>query len=222
MAITRRTGWFQDAVSPLTVTIAAGDALAVWVYVDGLSGATTVTVSDNASGGTNSYTNIPAATIYFASHTTQLSAFYCTSAKAGGATSVTYTALSGTPQAIWIDVYTGVATSSPLDGTGAAANPTVGAGTDAITTGVWTTSSNGDVICAMAATISGGTPTKGSVFTLADDDSANGNLTEYMIQAAASASTAGIFTSPTGGTTPIVSAFALSPAAVSLAPQSTM
>lgn len=190
----RVTGWFTDTAGPLTVSTTAGDALCVF-FVS--TGAGTVTISDNASGGSSTYANVPAANAAFGGGGNVYS-YYALNTK--GATSLSVAISGQTIEGIWVDEYSGVATSSALDGTGAAQEQAT-----LTTSGTWTTSSNGDLVCG-GTFATNTTIVVGSGFTLGNDDHANGNLTEYLVQSTASAATA---ITTNGGADGIAAGFAL-------------
>src|SRR5271167_2018695 len=85
----RVTGWMADPYSSsLTVSLTTGDALCVYVATSSGNSAA-ATVSDNASGGSNTYTNASAASVGFGGGAGWTYSFYALNVNA--ATSLTAT-----------------------------------------------------------------------------------------------------------------------------------
>lgn len=166
----------------------AGHALCVSVFITSGTGGT-VTITDDATGGSNTY-SAPSSGASIASGGNASFQFYATNIH-GSPSNITGAATSGNVLAIVVAEFSGVATSTPSDGGAAGANAAAGSGTDAVTSGSFTPTANGDAIWAIDwdnTTIAPGTG-----FTQDQYDSGNGIMSEYMIQTTA-APVAGTFT----------------------------
>lgn len=157
-------------------SVAAGNTLAVCVYTFAGSLASVTSVAGNS----NTYTGTDTAD----SGTSTLTTLYAKNVNSGS-TTVTATLSISVPATINVHEVAGPSTSSPLDGNAINVQIAAGTGTDAITSGPVTTTSNGDYIfgCfADAAVVA--TFTAGTGFTNVD---LNGQVvgTEYLIQGSA-------------------------------------
>ena len=93
---------------------------------------------------------------------------------------------------IMVDEFSG---ASSLDGSACQAQSQAGTGTDAITSGPYTTTHNGDIIWGAGISISGTNMSVGTGFTVAGMNNVVSTFTtEWEIQSTASASTAATFT----------------------------
>ncbi len=196
--------WVQgnDNGSGDSVTLTAvksGDAVCMSVWVGSLSAATTVTMTDNES---NTYT-----TLTTAYYNGGMIAIGCHFDITNGPTSFTSTSAAGVVDAITADEFSGVTSldsGTPYASTAAGGT---GTGTNDVTSGTYTTSTNGDML--WAVTYASGVLTAGTgsaTFTLGISDATNDIASEYGTQATASASTAGTFTQASSGSTYTASA----------------
>ena len=193
------TSWVTDTAGPLTIAPTTGDGMCVWAF-SSATGAT-ITLSD----GHNTYTNVPAATASLTAAGT-LAAFYVQNASSAGV-SLTASTTAGAITGIYADEYSGIATTGALDGTGAEIASQSYGGSSPVTTSSFAITA-GDLVCGWWA--SGGTTFGvGPGFTITFNDSANGQIGEYLVNGSASAAITGAYT----GTSLFVwlSGFALKP-----------
>jgi hypothetical protein len=115
----------------------------------------------------------------------------------GGPSVITATFPSNSVPAIFVDSFTNIAATSPVDGTPVGANPaSPGTGTDAVSSGNTTTAVNGDLIYGMGISIHSSGLTVGTGFT-GYVASASTWYTESKIQSSAGA-VAATFTATSG------------------------
>lgn len=224
MAITRVQGASNTAsvsATSISATFGAtvGNGNAVIVYVWFSNGGTT-TISDDKS---NSYTLVDTNSVV------SVRSFYLTNITNAP---ITVTVTFGTTQtgsntvaSIMIDEFSGIATSSPLDGHTINRVTFPGTGTDAVTSGSITTTTNGDLI--WGAVIDELSITNaaaaGTGFTLGTQNAAGTNgrgATEYLIQGTAGSIAATFTQTASSGGRPStdVIAFKAAPPAVAYVP----
>lgn len=185
--------------------VGSGNALCIAVgYVNGT--ADTISIAD---GHSNTYTQVDQSSQSGFQWTT----FYAINVT-GSPTVITVTD-STSPRSfngMVVDEYTGVATSSALDGH--AINPQTNAATstDAVTSGSITTGTSGDLICSMVVTTAGGISANGTGFTAATSDAAGAGVfwSEYQVQSSAG-SIAGTWSTSAGTNGFVTGVIALKP-----------
>ena len=209
------TGGTSTTFSSGTLTAATAGA-AVCIFAAG-SNATpgSWTLTDNVSG--NTYTNACSANDVAGGFSA--AAFYGLNIQNGPTVYTVHFGGTSSFNAILVNVFTGVATSSAIDGTPAARVQALpGTGTNAISGGNFTPLTAGDLI--WGATVdegSTGTTVHGTGFTLGTTDSVS-YWSEYNLSGSTGAQAAGFTDATNGGADNYISAgFALK-AAVAAAP----
>lgn len=122
---------------------------------------------------------------------------YATSILGGANTAEWDYSPSNVSSKIYAAEYSGVDTSSPLDGHNEFAGNVASTSTDAVTSGSFSTANNNSMVGGMLFTVSGPTITEGTGFTMRENDG-NRIFGEDMILATAG-STAATFTTSVGG-----------------------
>lgn len=180
-----------------TSAVAVGDIINAAIYFDTSSGATGAVLNDQLG---NSYVRKTAGVD--GPNTARVETFLCIVTVAGTPTvTAQFNPTPGTTvsfgPSLAIDPFTGSDAASTADGTGAAQLQTAPTtGTDATTSGTWTTSTNGDLIyTATVATGTGNNPgAAGTGFTALQTSPGVIVKTAYKVQSTASASAAGLWT----------------------------
>jgi len=203
------TGWASN--------VTAGNTIAGFVWRKTGSG-TLNSVSDGGDTCVAVNTSGTAGT----SNAMLLYGFYCYNVAGGNKPTVTLT--FSVSENFWYAVvqeFSGTATTSPLDGSAFVGMSTTGGGTNAATTGNWTTSTNGDYIIggfiddgggmASAADVSAGSTSQSWTVRFGPDVThSEAMVTEDGVQTAASATTVIAFTT-TVGSNPLLGAMAFKP-----------
>ncbi len=213
----------NDLGNQATKSVAAGAAVAVGdlICVGATIGQNFGPPPDNGvvtdSLG-NTYTRVASAA--HSSNHQIVEVHYCIVTVSGTPTvTIRYNPTPGTTQAtnvsMNVDTFTGSDASSTADGTGAAQEQSgLGGTTDAVTSGSWTTTTNGDLIyAATCQTDTGNDPgSVGTGFTLAQNSGGVILKTEYRTQTTAG-SVAGTFTGGGSFNNFVTAAMAIKPAA---------
>jgi hypothetical protein len=186
------TGSNQTTQS-VTVSTAVPAGAAVCIFVLWVGSDTTCTISDGVSG--NTYTAVDDNTTgAYPIHT-----FYGLNIQNGPRTYTATIGAANTYLTILVDTFTGIATSGALDGHATNSQSPPGTGTDAITSGSFTTTTAGDLIWGVTMNSTGGNASTGTGFTTGQVFSGNEN-SEYKV-AGAAGSYATTFTDATNGGT---------------------
>ena len=200
-----------DNAAPFTVSltgVTTGNLIAVAAYCHDAT--STISIAD----GTNTYTMVPGAGV--TGPTDKAEGGYAKNVTGGNLT-ITVTCSDG-PSAAWIIAHeiSGVDTTAPLDGTGSGNYQNApGTGTDAITSGTYTTSVNGDYIFGAVIDRAGPDPSiAGTGFTRREHSTDNsGPTSEDEIQSSAGSGTAATFTASGAATENYTLSMAFKPAA---------
>lgn len=175
-----------------TSNVTAGNAILVAIF-EASSTLGTITVTDSHSdaftNGTSSATN----------GANRASSAYAVNAVGGATTvTVTFSAAISVEAIVWVEEWSGIATSTPSDSGAALYTAGSGSAGQAYNSGPFTTTANGDLIWAFGYVASGGGSNAGAGFTAAFTDLPNSYLSEFQTQASAGSITPG-FTAITGG-----------------------
>ncbi len=116
---------------------------------------------------------------------------------------------------IMVDEFSGIIAVAALDGHSMLAQENPGTGADAVSSGTYTTTTNGDLIWGAAVSIATQGMTIGSGFTVGGSNNVGGSFTtEYRIQGLAGAGTVATFTDGNATDETIAASVALKSAAV--------
>lgn len=194
---TASNGTVSGSSTSATVTaIGSGHLVAGFAVWDSAVLTDFISVTDNQG---NTYTIVDKVSAASNGFNHSWGSFYCPNITNGPVT-ITANYVSATPNiAIFLDEYSGVATTSPLDGHAMSTQLAPGTGADGCTSGNITTTVAGDLIYSGMVDVQGitGSNASGTSFTLrVNNDASNGqsfSCTEDRIQVAAG-SIAGTFT----------------------------
>ncbi len=179
-----------------TISPVVGNTVVVAVRLFGGVTGDTCTVADNASGGTNTYTAVDSIFDNL-NGGFKIFTFYAQIARSG-VTTITATTPSLGFQILTVDQFSGVTTASPLDGHAIQVNNGPGNGGDLVTSGTFSTVSDGDLVYGVTADeTSISTLTHGTSFTQDQFNAGSAFMTEHRIQSA-HGSTAATFNATAG------------------------
>lgn len=203
MSWTRVQGNSNDnSANATSLAVSLGGAvssgsLVVITIIWGAVTSPTPTVTDDKS---NSYHLVPAS--QYSNNFNQGVAVYYLGNVANGPTTFTATLHSSNQNSILVEEFSGgAAVGDPIDGNaGQEQDALASTSADAITSGTFTTTTNGDLIFGAELSTAQFPDAVGTGFTLGIQDSNSGAFleTEYRTQAAASSTTAATFTQNTG------------------------
>lgn len=203
------TGGSSTVVTSIAATgsaVGSGNTLCGLVFWNGISTVLTSVTDDQG----NAYTIVDRVPDSLGSSPC-LSSFYLVNVANAPVTLTATFGSSVTGSQITWDEYSGVPTSATLDGHSGQSQHNPGFGTDAITSGSFTTTKNGDLIYC-GAYDGGGTAAAGTGFTIRQNNGGSDGITfistEDMIQSSAG-SVAGTYTDASHGTATQTNAVAI-------------
>jgi hypothetical protein len=202
----------------VTRTVAAGSVLVLFATFDYSNGVTSATVSDNLNGAWPAALNLVGGSpnVDDTVDTQRLMAFVFRGTAAGSLTAtITYVGATGAFRGLRIVEVTGANTSAAVDGAIGQSQITVGTGTDAVTSGNFTTANTPVLIVGIQGNFSAvaGIANAGTGFTPGASGFGGNAITEWKRDAGAAGTKAATFTNSVANGTRITIGLAIDEAA---------
>lgn len=195
----------------ITKTVAAGSVLVLFATLDYSNGVTGATVSDNLNGAWPAQLS-PSSPEDDTVDTQRLAAFVFRNTAAGSLTAtITYVGATGAFRGLWLMEVTGANVSAAVDGNAGQSQITVGTGTDAVTSGNFTTTGTPVLIIGIQGNFSAvpGLANAGTGFTSTTTGFGGNARTEWKRDAGAAGTKAATFTNTVANGTRITIGLAI-------------